>query len=57
MPYIPVKITKEHGIYYAWFTNNDKFIGQAEKVEELEMMAYRHLMKLVNLRMEIKVDE
>jgi hypothetical protein len=57
MPYIPVKISREHGIYYAWFTNNDKFIGQAEKIEEIEMMAYKHLMKLVNLRMEFNIEE
>jgi len=52
LPYIPVKISHEHGLYYAWFANNQKFIGQAEKFEEIEMMAYQHLMKLVGLRME-----
>ena len=57
MPYIPVKISREHGIYYAWFTNNDKFIGQAEKIEEIEMMAYKQLIKLVNLRMEFNIEE
>lgn len=57
MPYIPVKVTKEHGLYYAWFTGNNKFIGQSEREEEIELMAYRHLMKLVNLRMEIKHDK
>ena len=56
MPYIPVKVSQEHGLYYAWFTNNDKFIGQAEKFEEIEMMAYKHLMKLVGLRMEIELE-
>ena len=57
MPYIPVKISREHGLYYAWFTNNDKFIGQAEKIEEIEMMAYKQLIKLVNLRMEFNIEE
>jgi len=57
MPYIPVKISREHGIYYAWFTNNNKFIGQAEKIEEIEMMAYKQLIKLVNLRMEFNIEE
>lgn len=56
MPYIPVKVSQEHGLYYAWFKGNDKFIGQAEKLEEIEMMAYKHLMKLVGLRMEIKIE-
>jgi hypothetical protein len=56
IPFIPVKVSHEHGIYYAWFTNNDKFIGQAEKLDEIEMMAYKHLMKLVGLRMEFKQD-
>jgi hypothetical protein len=52
MPYIPVKVSQEHGLYYAWFASNQKFIGQSEKMEEIEMMAYQHLMKLVGLRME-----
>ena len=57
MPFIPVKISKENGLYYAWFTNNDKFIGQSEREEDIELMAYRHLMKLVGLRMEISHEE
>ena len=57
MPYIPVKVSQEHGQYYAWFTNNNKFIGQAEKMEEIEIMTYRHLLKLVNLRLEFKQDK
>jgi hypothetical protein len=56
MPYIPVKVSKEHDIYYAWFTNNDLFIGQSEKIEEIEIMTYRHLLKLVKLRLEIKEE-
>lgn len=57
MPYIPVKVSQEHGLYYAWFASNQKFIGQAEKMEEIEMMAYQHLMKLVGLRMEFDHSE
>ena len=57
MPFIPVKISKEKGIYYAWFENNNKFIGQSESEQEIEMMTYRHLLKLVNLRMEFKHEE
>lgn len=56
MPYIPVKVSNERGLYYAWFTNNDKFIGQAERMEEIEIMTYRQLLKLVNLRLEFKEE-
>ena len=56
MPYIPVKVSKEHGQYYAWFTNNDNFIGQAEKMEEIEIMAHRKILKLVNLRLEFEQE-
>ena len=57
MPFIPVKVSKENGLYYAWFTGNNKFIGQSEREEDIELMAYRQIMKLVNLRMEIKHDK
>lgn len=57
MPYIPVKIAQEHGLYYAWFANNQKFIGQAEGMQEIEMMAYQHLMKLVGLRIEFEKED
>jgi len=56
MPFIPVKFSREHGLYYAWFKNNDKFIGQAETMEEIEMMAYKQLMKVVGLRMEFQEE-
>lgn len=56
-PYIPVKISKENGLYYAWFTGNNKFIGQSEREEDIELMAYRHMMKMVGLRMEFTHDE
>jgi hypothetical protein len=57
MPYIPVKVSKENGLYYAWFKGNDKFIGQSEREEDIELMAYRHMMKMVGLRMEFKHEE
>lgn len=56
MPYIPVKVSKERGLYYAWFTNNDNFIGQAEKMEEIEIMTHRKILKLVNLRLEFEQE-
>lgn len=57
LPYIPVKVSQEHGLYYAWFANNQKFIGQAEGMQEIEMMAYQHLMKLVGLRIEFENED
>jgi hypothetical protein len=57
MPYIPVKITQEHDLYYAWFKGNDKFIGQAETMDEIEIMTYRHLVKLVGLRLEFEQEK
>ena len=27
MPFIPVKISKENGLYYAWFTGNNRFLS------------------------------
>ena len=56
-PFIPVKIISEHGQYYAWFTGNNKFIGQSEREEDIELMAYRHMMKMVGLRMEFNHEE
>lgn len=57
LPYIPVKVSQEHGLYYAWFANNQKFIGQAKEMGEIEMMAYQHLMKLVGLRIEFENED
>ena len=56
-PYIPVKIVNEEGLYYAWFSNNNKFIGQSKNVEELRAMAHEHLVKIVGLRFEFTEEE
>jgi hypothetical protein len=53
-PYIPVNIVKENGLYYAWFTNNDKFIGQSKNTEELRVMAHEEVVKALGLRFEFK---
>jgi hypothetical protein len=52
MPYIPVTVIKENGLYYAWFAGNDKFIGQAKKMDEICKMAHEHVLKQVGLRFE-----
>lgn len=52
MPYIPVTIVKENGLYYAWFAGNDKFIGQSKKLDDIYKMAHEHVLKQVGLRFE-----
>ena len=56
-PYIPVKIINEEGLYYAWFSNNNKFIGQSKNVEELRALAHEHLVKFVGLRFEFTEEK
>jgi hypothetical protein len=51
-PYIPVKIMNEEGLYYAWFSNNNKFIGQSTSMEEVRIMAHEHVVKTLGLRFE-----
>ena len=51
-PYIPVKIINEEGLYYAWFSNNNKFIGQSASMEEVRIMAHEHVVKTLGLRFE-----
>ena len=55
-PFIPVKIIKEHGQYYAWFKSNDKFIGQADKLYELRQMAQENVLKQIGLRLEFDIQ-
>lgn len=55
-PYIPVRIVKEHGQYYAWFALNDSFIGQADKLYELRQMAHENILKQVGLRLEFDIE-
>lgn len=52
MPYIPVTIVRENGLYYAWFKGNNKFIGQAKKIGDIHKMAHEHVMKQLGLRFE-----
>ena len=56
-PYIPVKIINENGLYYAWFSNNDKFIGQSTSIDEVRTMAHEHLVKAFGLRFEFTEED
>jgi hypothetical protein len=55
-PYIPIKIMRDNGLYYGWFTNNDKFIGQSSKLDEVKLMARDHIIKQLGLRLEFKME-
>jgi hypothetical protein len=54
--YIPVKILRKAGLYYGWFSGNDKFIGQAETVSEIHLMTRDHILKQLGLRLEFKEE-
>jgi len=56
-PYIPVKIIKENELYYAWFSNNDKFIGQSDSTEQLRVMAHEQVLKTLGLRFEFTQEK
>jgi hypothetical protein len=56
-PFIPIKIMRENGLYYGWFTNNDKFIGQSAKLDEVKLMARDHILKQLGLRLEFKMEK
>ena len=56
MPFIPIKIMRENGLYYGWFTNNNKFIGQSAKLDEVKLMARDHIIKQLGLRLEFKME-
>ena len=55
-PFIPIKIMRDNGLYYGWFTNNDKFIGQSAKLDEVKLMARDHIIKQLGLRLEFKME-
>jgi len=55
--FIPVNIVKEDGLYYGWFKNNNKFLGQTTSVEELRVMAHEHVLKAFGLRFEFTHED
>jgi hypothetical protein len=50
VPFIPVRIIKEHNQYYAWFSVNEKFIGQAATLDDIHRTAYEQVLKQMGLR-------
>lgn len=55
--FIPVNIVKEDGLYYGWFKNNNKFLGQTASIEELRVMAHEHVIKAFGLRFEFTEED
>ena len=55
--FIPVNIVHENGLYYGWFKNNNKFLGQTTSVEELRVMAHEHVFKAFGLRFEFTQED
>ena len=55
--FIPVNIVKENDLYYGWFKNNNKFLGQTTSVEELRVMAHEHVIKAFGLRFEFTEED
>jgi hypothetical protein len=55
--FIPVNIIKEDGLYYGWFKNNNKFLGQTTSIEELRVMAHEHVIKAFGLRFEFTHED
>jgi hypothetical protein len=49
-PFVPVKIVKENGLHYAWFTNNNKFAGQAVSDAEIRLTVQDHLLDQLGLK-------
>lgn len=55
--FIPVNIVNENGLYYGWFKNNNKFLGQTTSLEELRVMAHEHVLKAFGLRFEFTHED
>ena len=55
-PFIPVRVLKENGLYYAWFSVNDKFIGQSKNLEEIRLLCHEYVLKQIGLRVELNQE-
>jgi hypothetical protein len=51
--FIPVRIIYKSGIYYGWFSGNERFIGQSTVIDEIQNMAYSVICKQLGLRLVI----
>jgi hypothetical protein len=56
-PYVPVKVSKEHGLLYAWFMNNNVFVGQAETDTEMRLLVQKHLLDQLGLKVTYAYEE
>lgn len=56
-PFVPVKIVKENGLHYAWFTNNNKFAGQAISDNEIRLLVQEHLLDQLGLKVAYAYEE
>jgi hypothetical protein len=52
-----VKIIKENGLHYAWFTNNNLFAGQAVSDAEIRLTVQDHLLDQVGLKIAYAYEE
>ncbi len=55
-PFIPVRVLKENGLYYAWFSANDKFIGQSKNLDEIRLLSHETVLKQIGLRVELSQE-
>ena len=55
-PFIPVRVLKENGLYYAWFSVNDKFIGQSKNLDEIRLLSHETVLKQIGLRVELSQE-
>ena len=55
-PFIPVRVLKENGFYYAWFSVNDKFIGQSKNLDEIRLLSHESVLKQIGLRVELNQE-
>jgi hypothetical protein len=56
-PFVPVKIIKENGLHYAWFTNNNLFAGQAVSDAEIRLTVQDHLLDQLGLKIAYAYEE
>ena len=56
-PFVPVKIIKENGLHYAWFTNNNLFAGQAVSDAEIRLTVQDHLLNQLGLKVAYAYEE
>jgi hypothetical protein len=56
-PIVPIRIVKEAGQYYAWFSNNDKFAGQGKSLAQAREATYLAIFKEMGLTVKFKQEK